>query len=263
MISDTQVSFISHTYKDRGDASNHPYTADAPANAHRLFRGLKHKLVDCLQAANSVPSNNMTNWILGEKFLERYPHLSGVKALWETKWKFPCSLGVYPFHDGKLEDFAPIFDNLIRDNVNDAYSDTYTQYFLPTAEKLTDAALSAQASDRAKAAELFNRAACVYRISRFPSLDAGPGLKKQIFEMQKQVYLRGASLWDAPMKEIKIPHSAAEGLDGKEIPLFVRLPPGASEERKCPMVLLITGLDGHRPDNTGVSHVHPPADPGD
>lgn len=31
----------------------------------------------------------MTNWILGEKFNETYPHLSGVKALWETKWKFP------------------------------------------------------------------------------------------------------------------------------------------------------------------------------
>ncbi|KAK5330091.1 hypothetical protein LTR93_001680 [Exophiala xenobiotica] len=193
----------------------------------------------------------MTKWILGDKFHERYPHLSGVKALWETKWKFPCSLSVYPFHDGKLEDFAPIFENLIKDNVNDAYSDRYTEYFLPTAEKLTDDALSAQASDRVKAADLFKRAACVYRISRFPSLDAGTGLKKKIFELQKQVYLRGASLWDAPMKEIEIPHSAIEGQDGKEIPLFVRLPPGASSERKCPMVLLITGLDGHRPDNTG------------
>ncbi len=195
----------------------------------------------------------MTNWILGDKFHERYSHVSGVKALWETKWKFPCSLSVYPFHDGRLEDFAPIFENLIKDNVNDAYSDKYTEYFLPTAEKLTDEALSAQASDRVKAADLFKRAACVYRISRFPSLDAGTGLKKKIFELQKQVYLRGASLWDAPIKEIKIPHTAAEGQEGKEIPLFVRLPPGASSNKKCPVVLLITGLDGHRPDNTGVS----------
>jgi hypothetical protein len=54
----------------------------------------------------------MTKWILGDKFHERYPHLSGVKALWETKWKFPCSLSVYPFHDSKLEDFAPIFGEL-------------------------------------------------------------------------------------------------------------------------------------------------------
>lgn len=195
----------------------------------------------------------MVNWILGEKFYERYPHLSGIKALWESKWKLMATLSAYPFHDGKLEDFAPIFEKLIQDNVNDAYSDTYTEYFLPTAERLTDAALSAQASDHSKAIDLFKRAACVYRISRFPSLDAGPGLKRKAFEMQKQVYLRGASLWPAPMKEVKIPHTAAEGDDGHEIPLFVRLPPGASRENKCPVVLLVTGLDGHRPDNTEVS----------
>ncbi|OCT54442.1 pigment biosynthesis protein Ayg1 [Cladophialophora carrionii] len=192
----------------------------------------------------------MVNWILGDKFYQRYPHLDGVKALWETKWKFPCSLGVYPFHDGKLEDFEPIFESLIKDNVNDAYTDKYTEYFFPVAEKLTDAAMSAQGSDRLTAAALFKRAACVYRISRYPSLDAGSGVKRKAFELQKQVYLRGASLWDAPMKEVKIPHTAAEGADGKEISLFVRLPKGASSERKCPVVLLITGLDGHRPDNS-------------
>jgi len=49
---------------------------------------------------------------------------------------------------------------------------------------------------------------------------------------------------------VKIPHTAAERADGKEIPLFVRLPQGASSEKKCPVVLLITGLDGHRPDNS-------------
>ncbi|KAK4941665.1 hypothetical protein LTR10_018404 [Elasticomyces elasticus] len=193
----------------------------------------------------------MTSWTLGERFHQRYPHLSGVKALWETKWKVPCQLSVYPFHDGLFEDFEPIFQRLIQDNVNDGYSDTYTEYFLPTAEKLTDAALSAQASDRARAASLFKRAACVYRISRFSSIDAGTGLKRRVFELQKQVYLRGASLWDAPMQEVKIPHTAARGQDGNEVPLFVRLPIGSNSQNRCPMVLLITGLDGHRPDNTG------------
>ncbi|KAJ4580326.1 hypothetical protein HRR83_003274 [Exophiala dermatitidis] len=164
----------------------------------------------------------MTNWILGERFHQRYPHLDGVKALWETKWKLPCSLSVNPFRDGKIEDFAPIFEKLVEDNVNDAYSDTYTEYFLPTAGRLTDAATSAQGADRAKAAELFKRAACVYRISRFPSVDAGTGLKRKVFDLQKQVYLRGASLWDAPIKEIVIPHTSAEGDDGKEIPLYTR-----------------------------------------
>ncbi|KAJ4553697.1 hypothetical protein HRR77_002074 [Exophiala dermatitidis] len=194
----------------------------------------------------------MTNWILGERFHQRYPHLDGVKALWETKWKLPCSLSVNPFRDGKIEDFAPIFEKLVEDNVNDAYSDTYTEYFLPTAGRLTDAATSAQGADRAKAAELFKRAACVYRISRFPSVDAGTGLKRKVFDLQKQVYLRGASLWDAPIKEIVIPHTSAEGDDGKEIPLYVRLPSGTGITNKCPVVLLITGLDGHRPDTQAV-----------
>ena len=196
----------------------------------------------------------MTNWILGDKFTEKYSHLSGVKALWETKWKFPATKGVYPFHDGKYEDFAPIFEKLIADNVNDGYSDTYTEYFLPTAERLTDEALSAQGSDRAKAADLFKRACAVYRISRFPSVDAGSGLKRKIYDTQKQVYLRGASLWDAPLKEVIIPHTAAEGEDGKDIPLYVRLPAVASKDKRVPVVLLITGLDGHRPDNSAVSH---------
>lgn len=68
-------------------------------------------------------------WILGDKFDERMPHHDGIKALWETKWKLPvsfnnfrvcsrltssqCSKSVYPFHDGKLEDFEGIFENLI------------------------------------------------------------------------------------------------------------------------------------------------------
>jgi len=203
----------------------------------------------------------MTNWTLGEKFTETYPHLSGVKALWETKWKFPATKAVYPFHDGKYEDFAPIFDKLIADNVNDGYSDAYTEYFLPTAEKLTDEALSAQGSNRAKAIDLFKRAAAVYRISRFPSVDAGSGLKRKIYETQKQVYLRGASLWDAPLKEVIIPHTAAEGEDGKEIPLYLRLPLGTSKDKKVPVVLLITGLDGHRPDNSAVSTSFPPCCP--
>lgn len=137
--------------------------------------------------------------------------------------------------------------------MNDAYSDEYTQYFLPTARRLVDQALSVQATDRKKASELYERAACVFRISRFPSVDGDEtGFKRSIFNEQVQVYLRGASLWDAPMKQVVIPHTAAAGSDGKDIPLFVRIPRGASSSKKCPVVLLMTGLDGHRPDNTGV-----------
>jgi hypothetical protein len=53
-------------------------------------------------------------WIMGhEAFEAKMPHHEGIKALWETKWKFPCSKSLYPFHDGKFEDFEPIFNFLI------------------------------------------------------------------------------------------------------------------------------------------------------
>ena len=139
--------------------------------------------------------------------------------------------------------------------MNDAYTDEYTEYFLPTARRLVDEAMSVQGSDRKKAIELYERAAAVFRISRFPSVDGDEtGFKRKIFNEQVQVYLRGASLWDTPLKQVIIPHTAASDNDeGKEIPALVRIPSGASSTKKCPVVLLMTGLDGHRPDNTGRS----------
>lgn len=139
--------------------------------------------------------------------------------------------------------------------MNDAYTDEYTDYFLPTARRLVDEAMSAQNSDRKKAIELYERAACVFRISRFPSVDGDDtGYKRKVFNEQVQVYLRGAALWETPLKQVVIPHTAAAGGDGAEIPIFVRVPKGASSTNKCPVVLLMTGLDGHRPDNSGVSY---------
>lgn len=139
--------------------------------------------------------------------------------------------------------------------MNDAYSDRYTEYFLPTARALVDKAISIQNSDRAEAIDLFKRAACVFRISRFPSIDGGStGFKRKIWEEQKQVYLRGASLWPEPMREVLIPFTKALPSDeGREIPLFVRVPRGVSKDKPCPVVLLLTGLDGHRPDNSARS----------
>ncbi len=130
------------------------------------------------------------DWILGSKFDTVYPHLSGVKALWETKWQLPCKLSVYPFHDGKIEDFQPIFEKLIADGVNDAYADEYTEYFLPVARKLVEEADKVE--DKARRVELYKRAACVLRIARFPSVDAGEGkggemsLKRKVWEEQKR-----------------------------------------------------------------------------
>lgn len=38
---------------------------------------------------NGVPARQ---WLMGTKAFEaRMPHHDGIKALWETKWKFPVS----------------------------------------------------------------------------------------------------------------------------------------------------------------------------
>ena len=126
-----------------------------------------------------------------------------VKMLWldqsfERILTYACLLrGVYPFHDGQLEDFAPIFELLIKDGINDAYSDEYTDYFLPTARRLVDEADKlaegyAQEPEKGElrqhAIDKYLRACTVLRISRFPSIDATgmEGLKRKVWEEQKR-----------------------------------------------------------------------------
>ncbi|KAF2101455.1 alpha/beta-hydrolase [Rhizodiscina lignyota] len=191
----------------------------------------------------------MVNWILEQHglFKTDFGHQGSIKTLWETRWKFPCTLGVYPFHDGKLEDFEPIFDFLIRNNINDPYNDAYTSAFFSIAEDLAKRGEDAESTDKALAIALYKRASTVYRLSRFPYI--GTPLKREAFEKQKKVYEKGMRLWDPVMTEVIIPHKYAKEGDGKEIPLYVRMPRGSTVDKPVPVMFLITGLDGHRPDN--------------
>ncbi|KAF7943023.1 hypothetical protein EAE96_010969 [Botrytis aclada] len=193
-------------------------------------------------------------WTLGDKFEAKLPHHEGAKALWETKWKFPCTKSVYPFHDGKFEDFEPIFEHLIAKNINDGYGDAFTEAFFPIAEKLTAQGDKLMASgDQASASELYLRAACVYRIARFPYIGKFPKISSQVkwkaWEAQKEVYMKAATKWDCPVEEVLIEHTNAAEQDELSIPVYVRYPP-ATKNSKVPVVLLLTGLDGYRPDNT-------------
>ncbi|CAL5871260.1 uncharacterized protein PFLUO_LOCUS5508 [Penicillium psychrofluorescens] len=201
----------------------------------------------------------MAPWILGDKFNTVYPHKGSIKALWETKWKFPCQKSVYPFHDGMYEDFEPIFQKLIAENINDAFTDAYTNAFLPTVRALeNEAAEAMSAGKKDRASDLYRRAAVVLRISRFPyvspSTKPETSIKRAAFERQKHLYLKAASLWSPPIKEVVIPHARRAGKDGAQIPLYVRLPEEASAQNKVPVVLLMTGLDGYRPDNSQRTH---------
>jgi hypothetical protein len=118
---------------------------------------------------------------------------------------------------------------------------------------LAQEAGAVESTDRSLAIQLYKRASVVYRISRFPYI--GTPLKREAFEAQKKAYLKGTVLWDVPLQEVVIPHTHAGEGDDKAIPLYVRMPIDASPEKPCPVMLLITGLDGHRPDNTEVGNI--------
>ncbi|KAF2848634.1 pigment biosynthesis protein Ayg1 [Plenodomus tracheiphilus IPT5] len=191
------------------------------------------------------------NWILGDLFTKDYGHCGSIQKLWEQRWKFPCMKGVYPFHDGKFDDFEPIFSFLIENNINDPYDDAYTNAFLPAARRLAREAQAMEKRDKEAAEKLYLNSNAVYRLSRFPYIDTDR--KRVAFEEQKEVYIRGSQLWDTPIEECIVPHKYAGNGDGDNIPLYIRKPSGAGP---FPTILLITGLDGHRPDNTERTQEH-------
>lgn len=51
-----------------------------------------------------------------------------------------------------------------------------------------------------------------------------------------------------------IPHTHAASNEGSDISLYIRLPEEASASNRVPVVLLMTGLDGYRPDNSQRTH---------
>lgn len=38
-----------------------------------------------------------------------FAHHDSISALWSQKWRLPCVQGIYPFTDGGIQDFEPIF----------------------------------------------------------------------------------------------------------------------------------------------------------
>ena len=186
---------------------------------------------------------------LGEAIDSKFPHHESLKALWETKWRKPASMAIYPFMDGDIADFEPIFDKI--GDMRPPYDfDAYASAFFPNAENLTKDAETAEASGNLEEARnLYLRAAAVYRISRFP-VPRSPK-QKQAWELNKEVYLRGAKLFDPPITMVKIPHKHAlsgSAEEGSEVSIFVCKPSSASGP--VPVVMTIFGLDGYRTEGT-------------
>ncbi|KAK4222615.1 Alpha/Beta hydrolase protein [Podospora fimiseda] len=205
---------------------------------------------------NGHKQQQKKQWIMGQEAFEaRMPHHDGIKALWETKWKFPCTKSLYPFHDGSYQDFEPIFQHLIKNNINDGTCPEYTNAFIPVAKSLIAKADSlVSSSSPEKASEVYLRACTVLRIARFPYITRFPTVNDRdkwvAWELQKETYARAGKLWSpSPLQELSVPFTQASGNDFKNhgIPIYLRVPPGSGP---FPTVILMTGLDGYRPDNT-------------
>lgn len=164
---------------------------------------------------------------------------------------------------------------------------SYTRAFFPVAKRLeeeADTLFNAAAGGKdgrirtsllSHASDLYLRAAAVLRIARFPYVTAFPRIsdadKWMAWTWQKKVYMKAAGrLWEEPVEEVHVPFAFGDAqkgdrLDNEGIPVYVRVPKSkgtafvfandedkgkTKEKKKCPVVILMTGLDGYRPDNT-------------
>lgn len=200
-----------------------------------------------------------------ESLRDGFPHFEhhdSVSALWSHKWRAPCAAGIYPFTDGRVEDFAPIFAELSRISADDPAilyrPDDYAKPFFPIADRLVAAGEEALSNGSvAEGRDLFLRAAAVYRIARFP-INRSP-LGQQAWEKGKAAYEEGGRLLDPPSVPISIPFTHADTAAGDldvDIAAYLRLPRGEKPAGGWPVLLFICGLDAYRTDHTPRTQAH-------
>ena len=191
-----------------------------------------------------------------------FAHHDSVSALWSRKWRGACAAGIYPFTDGNVVDFDPIFAQLSTVSGDDPgilyLPDEYAAPFLPVAQELVaHAEKAASNGNTAEARDLFLRAAAVYRIARFP-INRSP-LSQQAWQEGKAAYERGGQLLDPPSATVNIPFLNSDISSGDEdvpIPAYLRLPTGGKPGNGWPVVLFICGLDAYRTDHTPRTQRH-------
>jgi hypothetical protein len=191
-----------------------------------------------------------------------FAHHDSVSALWSQKWRTPCAAGIYPFTDGRVEDFDPIFAELSTISADDPAilhrPDDYARPFFPVADQLVAAAQEALVNGAvAESRDLFLRAAAVYRIARFP-VNRSP-LGQQAWQKGKAAYEQGSRLLDPPSVPIDIPFPHADTAAGDldvDIAAYLRLPQGQKPADGWPVLLFICGLDAYRTDHTPRTQAH-------
>ena len=191
-----------------------------------------------------------------------FPFHASVSALWKDKWRMPCSHGIYPFTDANVMDFDPIFAQLVKisgDKSDILYRpDDYAKPFLPVAEKLVQQAEQAEAQgDKAKALDLYLRAAAVYRIARFPINRSK--VSQEAWEKGKAAYTKGGLYLDPPSVAVDVPFKHVNVSSGDtDVPIqaFLRMPKGEKPKDGWPVLLFICGLDAYKTDHTPRTQQH-------
>ncbi|KAK0716347.1 Alpha/Beta hydrolase protein [Lasiosphaeris hirsuta] len=185
---------------------------------------------------------------IGDALLKKAVHHESFEKLWETKWRAPCKMGLYPFMFGCIQDFEPIAQAIIKKGLAEPYNwDEYALMFFPKAEELLSIAMTAEtAGEKEKASEYYLRASAVFRIARFPAIRTEQ--QRKAWRRNKDAFYRGAALMEQPIREVLIPHTHALDSEGTVIPVNYLLPPGASAQNPHPLVLIFCGLDGLRTD---------------
>ncbi|KAM0714235.1 hypothetical protein Q7P37_010022 [Cladosporium fusiforme] len=168
-------------------------------------------------------------FFIQDKLGSTAPHHESFQQLWETKWKQPCTMGVYPFMFGSVKDFEPIVERLIKEGQKPPYDwDNYAQAFFPKAEELVAAA--------AKAEEEGNKEKGVRAVLT----------RRYAWEEGKKAARKGLAMRERPTQEVTIQHKHGLPSEGKEIPFYYHLPPGTTKDKPVPLVIIFTGLDGYR-----------------
>lgn len=173
-------------------------------------------------------------------------HHESFAQLWETKWKAPATMGVYPFMFSTAADFQPVVDKLIEGDFKEPYNwDEYAQVYFPQAEHLKSIAEQAEAAgEKEKASEYYLRASAVYRISRFPAPRSQ--VQREAWRLGKAACIKGLGMREHPVHEIEIPHTHGASNEGSVIPVYHLVPDTATPEAPVPTVVIFTGLDGYR-----------------
>lgn len=191
-----------------------------------------------------------------------FPYHESVSSLWQNKWRTPCAHGIYPFTDGNVQDFDPIFAELVRlsgDSPEILYRpDEYARPFFPVGDNLVGMAEGAEAQgDTDKAREFYLRAAAVYRIARFP-INRSP-VSQQAWKQGKAAYVKAGQYMNPPSVPVDVPFAHADVTAGDNdvaIQAYLRMPKGDKPKEGWPVLLFICGLDAYKTDHTPRTQEH-------